>query len=425
LFALPPSRETVEAALRTFVLEALELARGSGVVPGTKTIYSRVDTEGGTTTEREVVPDAPSVFEGRGALREQIVQLPGLDAAANSLLEFKGTEMVSKRWLDADREMRLRLTARDFALRLLFLSCANDRFEIDDDKWARQTDRLWLLLETGLSEKTTVAWVAGVHVDAPLDLGGVLLRPLSGVERCEIDFWSRHHDARLAIEISGQAADDDQTFGAGRHQLIGDVTAALRLWTGSRIVIQYIRTMGDWPTGVGGGPLYETGWTPISRRLDDPGGFVRFWREVRSSIAHPTGGVRVALDRFKIMHESPRGEDRVLDQVIILEALFLKKAEKQELGYRLRMRLAHFLGETFSERVQLEKLFKDAYAVRSKIAHGAALEAKDHAIQQQLDSATNRALRKILVEAARRRMEGIEETICDEMDARLLERKGD
>lgn len=100
------ARETVESNLREFVLDALDVARRSGVVPANKTIYSRVDVEGGTNTECEIVPDAPSEIERRGQLRDQVIQLPSLDTAADSLLEFKGTEIVSKRWVNADLATR-------------------------------------------------------------------------------------------------------------------------------------------------------------------------------------------------------------------------------------------------------------------------------------------------------------------------------
>jgi hypothetical protein len=81
-------------------------------------------------------------------------------------------------------------------------------------------------------------------------------------------------------------------------------------------------------------------------------------------------GLRVALDRFNYAYERTRPEDKLIDYWVALEALFLRRSEQLELGYRAALRIARFLGEDSGYRVTLFKTMKKSYNARSRVVHG-------------------------------------------------------
>lgn len=87
----------------------------------------------------------------------------------------------------------------------------------------------------------------------------------------------------------------------------------------------------------------------------------------------PKGALKVALARFDMLsdHHNP---DRILDQIIVLEALF-SDDDKQELSHKLSQRVANFIGADFASRAEHFKNMKKAYTARSKISHGKELPA--------------------------------------------------
>jgi Apea-like HEPN len=90
----------------------------------------------------------------------------------------------------------------------------------------------------------------------------------------------------------------------------------------------------------------------------------------------------IALDRFNSSYRWTQGfqdQERIIDIVIALENIFGKDVLKQttEIGYRLRMQAARYLGESIDERKTLQKFFSKLYALRSKIVHGNASNVAD------------------------------------------------
>lgn len=97
----------------------------------------------------------------------------------------------------------------------------------------------------------------------------------------------------------------------------------------------------------------------------------------------PTGKqLGIALDRFNASYRWKQGfqdHERIIDIVIALENIFGKDVLKQttEIGYRLRMQAARYLGENVDERKVLQKFFSKLYGLRSKIVHGDAGNVAD------------------------------------------------
>lgn len=75
----------------------------------------------------------------------------------------------------------------------------------------------------------------------------------------------------------------------------------------------------------------------------------------------------VAFTRF---HAGYGGEpeERIIDQMIAFEAIFLEAG--QELQYRLALRVACLIGEDAKMKSSIFKDMRDAYGLRSKIVHG-------------------------------------------------------
>ena len=82
----------------------------------------------------------------------------------------------------------------------------------------------------------------------------------------------------------------------------------------------------------------------------------------------------IALRRLNFAYERARLEDRLIDYLIGLEALLLRKDERQELGYRLALRGATLLGKTPKKRKSTFDELKTAYRERSNIVHGGQLK---------------------------------------------------
>jgi Apea-like HEPN len=76
-----------------------------------------------------------------------------------------------------------------------------------------------------------------------------------------------------------------------------------------------------------------------------------------------------------------RSEDQILDLVIAAEALF-GAGETHEVGYKVHLRAAAFLGSDAASRQRAFEEFKAAYDARSLIAHGGTPTKKQ---KQQID----------------------------------------
>jgi hypothetical protein len=72
-----------------------------------------------------------------------------------------------------------------------------------------------------------------------------------------------------------------------------------------------------------------------------------------------------------------RREEAFLLYLISLESLILGDKADRELGYRLRIRCAHLLGRTHTQRAAITKRLGELYGIRSKIVHAGSTEVND------------------------------------------------
>ncbi len=77
-----------------------------------------------------------------------------------------------------------------------------------------------------------------------------------------------------------------------------------------------------------------------------------------------------AIQRFNLGDERVNDDDRLVDVWIALESLFSKPDERDEITYRIALRLATLLGESQTQRKAMWDLAKLSYGLRSSIVHG-------------------------------------------------------
>jgi hypothetical protein len=107
------------------------------------------------------------------------------------------------------------------------------------------------------------------------------------------------------------------------------------------------------------------------------------------------GNLSVALRAFSSTYDRwPTAQDsQLLDCVTALEALL---GAENEIAFKLSFRVASILADTDEERRNLLKLLKDFYNTRSRVIHGAHLQAKHQTFLQRVDELRN-IVKRLLV----------------------------
>lgn len=133
----------------------------------------------------------------------------------------------------------------------------------------------------------------------------------------------------------------------------------------------------------------------------------------------------LALRRYNSALDERQLEDRIIDFMIALEALY--SSDARELRYRLSLRVATFLGKSDREREEILEFMKKAYDARSEIVHGRHLKpfrAKNEVYDltrtsHQLGEITRLSILDFLHRIARRGEES-HETFLDLIDKSLI-----
>ncbi|HEV2913276.1 MAG TPA: hypothetical protein VGX92_08170 [Pyrinomonadaceae bacterium] len=97
---------------------------------------------------------------------------------------------------------------------------------------------------------------------------------------------------------------------------------------------------------------------------------VKIYQRLRHPGEHTK--LNIAITRFNDSYRRPDARERIIDLVIALENLFGEETVGQttEVGYRLRMRAAKYLGEDAPQRKDLVRFISILYELRSSIVHG-------------------------------------------------------
>jgi len=103
--------------------------------------------------------------------------------------------------------------------------------------------------------------------------------------------------------------------------------------------------------------------------------------------------LRTALDYLLYSGESSRKEERLINLVIALEALFCE--ELDELSYRISHRVASMLDEDGKQRAQIFKDMREIYIERSKIVHKGYSSCADDQTWKHIKKAREFVIRSI------------------------------
>ncbi len=118
-------------------------------------------------------------------------------------------------------------------------------------------------------------------------------------------------------------------------------------------------------------PLFE--YKLLSSDLDD----LRTLFLALEKVDPSNKAFRIGLDRYNIAVERSTLEDALLDSMICCEAFLLNDIkERGELGFRFALRAANLLGKSSEEKRKIFLFAKNAYKIRSRIAHGNTLTPK-------------------------------------------------
>jgi hypothetical protein len=79
--------------------------------------------------------------------------------------------------------------------------------------------------------------------------------------------------------------------------------------------------------------------------------------------------LKVAMDFFASSHESTTSEERLINLMVALEALFSPEDNK-ELSYRIRQYASQLIGDSTDERHEIFTKLGKLYSLRSQIVHG-------------------------------------------------------
>lgn len=196
------------------------------------------------------------------------------------------------------------------------------------------------------------------------------------------------------------------------HSLFPRVLDALRLFKGGRVGCPYIGLVeDDWqpnelfyaPAPDGGSVSAGVGYRIAIEEVEK---LTTFWRWFEDQDLQSRPGAALAIRRFGIAYERIRQEDRLLDEVIALEAMLLDDGDRQELSYRLSLRSAVLIGRDVDHRRGVFDRMRFAYGARSTVAHGDRLEAVSRTRIGGIDLTTfftllEQDIREIIVEYLR------------------------
>jgi len=119
--------------------------------------------------------------------------------------------------------------------------------------------------------------------------------------------------------------------------------------------------------------------------------FVDFWRRDFQAFS-------LALDYFNKSYIEPYIRDSLLDLVICLENLYLRKEEPELKAYKLRLRASYILSTRFEERKNVFEDLKDAYNLRSNIVHGDKIPVVDYPFLFKIRNYARESIKKFLKE---------------------------
>jgi hypothetical protein len=168
---------------------------------------------------------------------------------------------------------------------------------------------------------------------------------------------------------------------------------------------------------------YETGLdpkvyhgSPYELTQDRAEQFYRFWNEFKDIDVSKTKALNVAIRRFNYAYGRERPDDKLIDQMIAFETLFLP--ESNELGYRLSIRVACLLEQESSKRQETFEAMRHAYKLRSRLVHGDEVDTNE---LTRITSTTEEYLRRCIKRVIEMLQQHSHNDIIEKLDASLFD----
>jgi len=98
-----------------------------------------------------------------------------------------------------------------------------------------------------------------------------------------------------------------------------------------------------------------------------------------------TDHISIALQRYNESLFMPDSTERLTYAIMGLEALFLKSKEHEELAHRLAQRVAKCLSILGHQSLEVYRIIKESYSVRSQFIHGSLVEGEHDDVSQLAD----------------------------------------
>lgn len=195
------------------------------------------------------------------------------------------------------------------------------------------------------------------------------------------------------------------------HHLAEALLLALRLIRPEQVSIDVFRT------------LVQNPFMTVSPGLPAPTAFPYVWRRpsniafsrqyvltstevdelqslfARAASTRSNSSLAVPLKRLDDSYGRTNLADRLIDYWVALEGLFLPEKHTREMTEVVAQSIAHYLGETESERRSIAALVHSSHSVRSSVVHGRRVEDKNLDLTvAKTGNLLRRSLRKRLAE---------------------------
>ena len=238
----------------------------------------------------------------------------------------------------------------------------------------------------------------------PIDLGGNLrIREISDEERESIRDASRRGPNLMPPHgpIAGLKYGLETFFKSNERVLVQiadssiiktvyGAVSALRLYKAGNVGCNMLLSFNSNPIISFSGGLPNLGFPVLPKEYmladTEIKQFMTFWNifKVVDITKEGLEFLEAAVRRFNYAYERQKGEDKLVDQMISFESLFL--TNERELGFKLSLRVAVFLAKENDEREKICRNLRNAYRIRNKIVHGAKREKIDAMVKRGFGS---------------------------------------
>lgn len=212
----------------------------------------------------------------------------------------------------------------------------------------------------------------------------------------------------LTFTIPKSATPEGASSAAEQYRTAEDVLTAIRLLKSSRVVAgpsvtRYRRWMPIIGTGYGRRSEAPHPFNSIHElTFADSQPIIAYLQSVQKVRKSGFPNLTLALRRFNYSYERSRSEDRLIDQMIAFETLFLADIGDDNRGekrFRLALRVSYFLDHG-PNRKTINQDMKHAYDMRSRIIHGGDSSTDLEDVARKAEEYLRQSLVKFLEHAA-------------------------